>query len=175
MITHLSSLLHFHLDKVEELVTFAEELDGVKRYAALMDMRYPGKFILDLDVSEETLTTPIPKFTLQPLVENAIFHGLLPKGELGSIVVSGEREASSVLIRVEDDGIGIPEERRHALLTEKPTSPAAGYYHLGLSSIHERLRLYYGESCSLNIISPDQGGTRIELRFPAQGSGGVSA
>ncbi|MBD2865731.1 sensor histidine kinase [Paenibacillus oceani] len=166
MITNLSSLLHFHLDKVEEFVPFDEELEGVKRYASIMEFRYPGQFILDFEIDEMVRHVPIPKFTLQPLVENAIFHGILPKGDLGSIVVTGERDGERLVLRVSDDGIGIPDNRRSLLLQTKPDGANAGYYHLGLFSIHERLRLYYGEGYGLRIHSVDSGGTTVEIIIP---------
>ncbi len=168
MITNLSSLLHFHLDKVEEIVAFEEELTGVRRYASLMEMRYPGQFALDCDVEEAALSAPIPKFTLQPLVENAIFHGILPKGELGSIAVTGERSGESVVIRVADDGVGISEERLASLLRAQPSERGTGYYHLGLFSIDERLKLNFGEAFGLRVASAENGGTVVEIRIPAR-------
>ncbi|MCU6709155.1 sensor histidine kinase [Paenibacillus sp. J5C_2022] len=169
MITNLSALLHFHLDKVQEFVPFSEELDGVNRYVFLMNIRYPGQFILDCDIGEDMTEVLIPKFTLQPVVENAIFHGILPKGELGSIVIAGERIGERIMIQVSDDGVGIPTEKRKTLLLSAPAAPMTGYYHLGLHSIHERLRLYYGDGCGLSISSPEGEGTTITIVIPAEG------
>ncbi|RAV12960.1 histidine kinase [Paenibacillus contaminans] len=166
MITSLVALLQFHLDKIEELVPLSQEIEGVRHYGYLMSVRFPDMFVLELDIEEEALQVLVPKFSVQPLVENSIFHGILPSMSLGSIVVNSEETDGAILIRVADDGVGMSEEQLSVLLAEESGSGTPGYYHMGVRSIHDRLGLYYGPGYGLTVKSKPGGGTVVEMRVP---------
>ncbi|MEK8128234.1 histidine kinase [Paenibacillus filicis] len=166
MITSLVALLQFHLDKIEELVPLSQEIEGVRHYGYLMSVRFPDMFVLEVDIEEEALQVLVPKFSVQPLVENSIFHGILPGLSLGSIVITGEETEDAVLIRVADDGVGISVEKLSTLLEDERGRGASGYYHMGVRSIHDRLALYYGPGYGLTVLSEPGGGTVVEMRVP---------
>ncbi|MDF2925636.1 MAG: histidine kinase [Paenibacillaceae bacterium] len=167
MITSLVALLQFHLDKIEELVPLAQEIEGVKHYGYLMSVRFPDMFVLEVDIEEEeALQVLVPKFSVQPLVENSIFHGILPRLALGSIVVTGEVESDAVVIRVADDGVGMSEGQLQTLLEDEQGTGTSGYYHMGVRSIHDRLGLYYGAGYGLTVSSGPGRGTVVEMRVP---------
>lgn len=168
MITSLVELLHFHLDKVDECVPIAQEAEGVKHYAYLLSIRYPDWFIVEVDIDEDVLDCKIPKLTLQPLVENAIFHGILAKAQPGSIVITGSEKDGDIVLKVSDDGAGMPRELVEALLAGQTQSSRPGYYHMGLLNIHHRIQLYYGDKYGLQARSTVGEGTTITLRLPAK-------
>ncbi|MCA0754258.1 histidine kinase [Paenibacillus sp. N4] len=172
MIVSLINLMHFHLDKVDELVPLGEELEGVKHYAYLLGVRFPGRFTVEIEVDEALADFRIPKLTLQPLVENAIFHGILPAETAGTVVIVGMlRQGGQVVdIEVADDGIGMSREQAEALSvhssSHSSTSSSRSYYHMGVRNVHERLRLYFGSEASLHINSTPGEGTAIRLTIP---------
>lgn len=169
MITSLSALLPLHMDKTEELVPLAQELQAVEHYVYLMSVRFPDQFVLEVDVEEATLPMLVPKFSIQPLVENSLYHGILPKLQPGSIVITSEVTAEGVRVRIADDGVGIPEAALTELL-KPPAEPAATdvsrYTHLGVRSIHDRLGLYFGAPYGLRITSDEGVGTVVEMLLP---------
>lgn len=166
MVTSLVALLQFHLDKIEELVPLAQEIEGVRHYAYLMSVRFPDTFVLELDVEDEALAALVPKFSVQPLVENAVFHGILPTQRLGSIVVTSEDAGDAYLIRIADDGAGMSPERAASLLAGDGGSGKPGYYHMGVRSVHDRLALYFGPAYGLTVESVPGRGAAVTMRVP---------
>ncbi|WP_135557201.1 sensor histidine kinase [Paenibacillus cymbidii] len=166
MVTSLVALLQFHLDQIEELVPLAQEIEGVRHYAYLMSVRFPDTFVLELDVEEEALAALVPKFSVQPLVENAVFHGILPTQRFGSIVVTSEEAGDAYLIRIADDGEGMSAERAAELLAGDSGSGKPGYYHMGVRSVHDRLALYFGPAYGLMVESEPGRGTAVTMRIP---------
>ena len=117
----------------------------------------------------------IPRFTLQPLVENAIFHGLEPKGGHGSVLldISTDLENGDVLLRITDDGVGMPPELVAHLLDE-PTEEAEKtekFRHVGLWNVNRRIRYSFGEGYGLTIESEEDVGTEVTIRLPYQKKG----
>lgn len=167
MITSLVELLHFHLDKVDEFVPVGQELEGVRHYAYLLSMRYPDRFALEVELDEGIAAYGIPKLTVQPLVENAVFHGILAKEEAGTIVLSGREENGDVLIEISDDGVGMTEEQLAALFAGSTKDRLPTYYHMGVNNIHDRLQLYYGPKYGLQVTSEPGVGTTVTVRLPA--------
>ncbi|WP_372633784.1 sensor histidine kinase [Cohnella sp.] len=168
MITSLVELLHFHLDKVDEYVPISQEAEGVKHYAYLLSIRYPDQFIVEVDIEDGVLECEIPKLTLQPLVENAIFHGILAKAQPGSIIIAGTEKDGDIVLEVSDDGAGMPQGLVGSLLAGQAQSSRPAYYHMGLLNIHHRLQLYYGEKYGLQVSSKVGEGTTVTLRLPAK-------
>jgi len=160
------ALLQFHLDQIEELVPLAQEIEGVRHYAYLMSVRFPDTFVLELDVEEEALAALVPKFSVQPLVENAVFHGILPTQRFGSIVVTSEETGDAYWIRIADDGEGMSAERAAELLAGDSGSGKPGYYHMGVRSVHDRLSLYFGPAYGLTVESEPGRGTAVTMRIP---------
>ncbi|MGG1515623.1 sensor histidine kinase [Paenibacillus oryzisoli] len=169
MVTSLIELLKFHLDQVAEMVPLVRELDGIRHYAVIMSERYPDTFELEIEAADETLAVPVPKLTLQPLVENSIFHGIIPKG-CGTVVVSAFVEEEQLVLRVSDDGVGMSQATLSSLFERSDTKASVNnYYSLGVGSIRERLQLYYGDHAFVRINSSPDWGTEIEIRLPIGG------
>lgn len=152
------------LSNGRDQITLREELNSVRDYLSIQQIRYSDVFDFKIEIEPDILGCIIPKLTVQPLVENAIYHGLKTKGSFGALTILGYLEENRVILRIIDDGVGMSEERLHTLETamrgqEKPV----GY---GISSVHERIRLYFGYEYGLHITSKLGQGTEITLDLP---------
>lgn len=164
------------LSKGREAIVLQDELQGLRDYLGIQRLRYADIFDYQIDVQPDVMTCTVLKLTLQPLVENAIYHGLKTKGSFGHLWVSGCREGDYLELRVRDDGVGIPPERLPLLL--KPgvldeeahigAVSAAGNSgsSFGLRSVDSRIKLYFGEEYGLTINSELGVGTEIFVRLP---------
>ncbi|MEK4514971.1 sensor histidine kinase [Paenibacillus sp. FSL H8-0122] len=169
----LVNLLDYSMGKGEALTTLEKELEGLSHYIYLQQIRYQYKFEVSIDVDEDVLDCRILKLTLQPILENAIFHGIRGKrrGE-GLITVRGRLlQSRLVQLEVEDNGTGIAPDRLSGLLD--PSAPPPGgaegiphYSSMGLRNVHERLQLHFGEAYGLKITSTEGAGTIISITFP---------
>ncbi|NRF94928.1 sensor histidine kinase [Paenibacillus frigoriresistens] len=158
------------LSKGRETITIEEEVRNVKDYLSIQRIRYSDVFTFEFDIRAEVLGGLIPKLTIQPLVENAIYHGLKTKGSLGLLKVTGEIVAGKIKIIVSDDGVGMLPQRLEALV-KKPESPeqAVGY---GLRNVNDRIQLYFGNDYGLQIESQPGQGTEVTLWLPFQSEEG---
>ena len=173
MVTALSRLLKSVSKGNERLVPLYQEFALLNDYFTIQQYRYGGTITLDVSYIEDenlTHTCLIPRFTLQPLVENAIFHGIEPKGSAGEVTLRVERAADGdVLIHLTDDGIGMtPEQVAKALREPGPEEAAAKYRHVGMWNVHRRLQYSFGDAYGLSIESEPGIGTTVTIRLPGQ-------
>ena len=147
----------------ETIVSLKNELDHVAAYVNVQNMRFEDHFKLTIDVPEELYDYKIIKIILQPLVENAILHGIREKSsESGEITIKAWLEDGVITISIEDDVIGMPEEKLGTLLTRREKN--SGY---GVWNIHERIQLSYGTQYGLRYTSRLYIGTTVSITFPA--------
>lgn len=172
MVHSLSDLLRYSLRK-EEIVTLREELNYIKDYIKIQKMRFDEKIEFVVDVDQSLLKYKIPFMSLQPMVENAIIHGLEPKGGEGIIKILSEDEADRLIIKIIDDGVGIEKDKiqeiiktRERKVTETHTSG------MGINNVHQRLQHYYGSKYGVEIYSNEREGTEVKIFFPKLKSGG---
>ena len=172
MVTALSRLLKSVSKGNERLVPLYEEFALLNDYFTIQQYRYGGTITLDVSyIEDENLNHSclIPRFTLQPLVENAIFHGIEPKGSAGEVSLRVERDTANgdVLIRLTDDGVGMtPEQAAKALQEPGPEEASAKYRHVGMWNVHKRLQYSFGEAYGLSIDSEPGLGTTVTIRLP---------
>lgn len=175
MVTALSDLLRLSINKGREIVTFQEEIDHVKNYLILQKERYADKFEVEWNVDPRLYEYRTLKLILQPLVENAIYHGLELKEGTGVIRIGGKLEEDGVRVTIEDDGLGMSAGQlaqvRQSLLPEDAANRgesgkrgAGGS--IGISNVHERIQLYYGEFYGIEVESEPNAGTRVTIRLP---------
>lgn len=156
MITRLSDLLRATLDQSgRQEIPLHEELDILKKYLEIMKVRFGERLRIELDTERDTLNALVPNFILQPLVENAIQHGILPRKEGGTIAVRTSSRDGRLVIQITDDGEGL-KEGKEAL--EKK-----GF---GLKSTRERLEKLYGPEHAFEFVNREGGGSRLTLRIP---------
>ena len=154
MVSDLSDLLRRVLDSVDEQeIPLDDELDVLGRYLDIERTRFADRLSVEVTVGEDARTALVPTFLLQPLVENAIQHGVAPRGEGGRIEIAAERQNGHLLLRVADDGPGLPESGR---VREG----------VGIQNTRDRLAKLYGESGALTLRNRPEGGLRAEVRLP---------
>lgn len=158
-------------------VPLEQELNAVQSYVFLQLIRFEGRFEVEYDFTEEALRTTVMRMILQPIVENAIFHGLEPKTSKGLLRISGSvDERNTLTVRIEDDGIGVDAETLERIrggMLAKPSgldADGAGVAYdgsIGITNVHNRLKLAYGPAYGLTFDSEAGQGTRIALTMPA--------
>ncbi len=164
LLVRLSTLLRYLLGNSGRFISVREEIKYIDNYVVIEEARFIGKIRVLLDIDEEAKNCSIPVFTIQPLVNNAILHGVLPKVGPGIIQISAHRIDDEVIIAVEDNGIGIPEEYIEKIFEPRYGSGCG----VGISNVNERLRILYGEEYGLHIESEDGKGTKAWFRIPYQ-------
>ncbi|SDC92970.1 Histidine kinase-, DNA gyrase B-, and HSP90-like ATPase [Paenibacillus sp. UNCCL117] len=166
-IKSLVALLSFSFNKTTEFVTLAEELEGLQRYVQIQRVRYGDAFTLTTDVDPAVLQAKLLKLTLQPIVENAIFHGIVPKKAKGHIHVRGRLEQGVLKLLVCDNGLGMsPEVVSKLLVQRKAEHSKYSFTGMGVINVHERLRIHFGSAYGLKIRSREGEGTVVRLRIP---------
>ena len=163
----LSKFYKLTLSKKEVTTTVSEELNHVSLYVKLQNMRFENKIDFLIDVPDEILDFEIPKLVLQPIVENAILHGILGKeSKAGNIVIMAWMEGDDIVFVVSDDGIGIPQDQIGRILTGEGQSNSGS--NIGIYNTHRRLQLFYDDqNFGLSYRSTFGLGTEVEVRIPA--------
>jgi two-component system sensor histidine kinase YesM len=166
MVKDLSKLLRIGLSKGKTIITIGEELEHVQAYSRLQMKRYPNTFEMHWDVDETLLAFMSPKVIIQPLVENAIFHGVSGMDGEGEIWVRVVRDEGEILVTVEDNGfLPIDMKRLDSILAGETSDK--GY---GIRNVHQRIRLHFGEAYGLRYERREGGGLRAVINMPLRAS-----
>ena len=163
MVTSLSTYFRSFLSNGQDIVTMDREEQHIRSYLEIQQVRYKDILDYHIQMDDAIAQCLIPKMTLQPLVENAIYHGIKPKRGKGTITVTGVLSAGRVTIRVSDTGAGMEEAELEKLQQQLARDEAAGF---GLVSSYKRLRLMYGADCDFTIESQRGTGTSITIELP---------
>ena len=133
-----------------------------------MNYRYDGQLAISIDISEEALALGIIKHTLQPIIENAVMHGMPPDKHGYSIQVSGSVREGAVIISVEDNGHGIDGKTLNEIKEGLNQSELASRDHIGILNVNQRIRMICGEGYGLGIVSAAGEGTTVRISIPAK-------
>ena len=167
MTTSLARLLKNIAKGTSELITIKEELDLLKDYITIQQYRYGGSIIVNYNImSDDLYECNIIKFTLQPIVENAIFHGIESKSTEGIININININNNKIVIEVIDNGIGISEDKIKKLLSSKETTSKEYFNNIGISNVNERIKLTFGNEYGVNIKSKINEYTNIIITIP---------
>ena len=166
MVGNLSDFFRLSLNKGKENVLIREELQHVRSYLEIQHIRYQDILTFEINVPEEFNEYKIPKLTIQPIVENALYHGIKNKRGGGKITIYAEEKRDHFTIVVEDTGKGMDEERlrqvRKAIRNGTPEKNVV----YGLYNVNERIRLNFGEGYGIHLESVLNKGTRVRIRLP---------
>lgn len=168
MVTALSDFFRTGLSNGQSIVTIKDEIKHVNSYLQIQQFRYQDILEYEVNVSEEILDYRIPKLTLQPLVENALYHGIKLKRDKGMIKVTGQVLGESIVLCVADDGIGINPEtllKLHKMLDGESYTGEDGHG-FGLNNVLQRIQLTYGNNYGMEINSNMGSGTEIKVILP---------
>lgn len=175
MTTALARLLKSISKGTSLLISIREELSLIEDYFTIQSCRYGGTITLDISVeTEEIYDNAIIKFTLQPLVENAIFHGIEPKGSTGKIRIRACYEQTGdtrgIRIDVTDDGVGMTPEKAVSVLQSNDDSSTDFFKEIGISNVHRRIQYEFGEQYGITIESAEGEYTTMSVHLPEGGS-----
>jgi two-component system sensor histidine kinase YesM len=163
-IRRLADYYRNSLSDSKKIITISQEIRIVEDYLELQKIRYNDLFFYEVHIEDEIKQKLIPKLTLQPLIENAIYHGLKYKDGSGMLRITGSSTEEGILLTVEDDGVGMKEEESEVLLENKPEG------HFGVYSVNHRIKLFFGEKYGIKVRSEMGEGTIIDILLPAKDS-----
>ena len=166
----LARLFRYNV-KGQAIVPLSQELEITMAYLDIQKARFPGKLEVICSVRPEAMDVPIMKFLLQPLVENAVFHGIEPALRKGTLFIGARVQENRLLITIQDDGIGIPPDQLAQLQTHLADISIINTYsqqHVGILNVAHRILLNYGKDYRLTLDSEPGEGTRILLTLPAE-------
>jgi two-component system sensor histidine kinase YesM len=168
----LGNMFRYTIKTQSELVTIADELQHVKDYTDIQQIRFSNRFRLEVQMAPELRSQKVLKLILQPLVENALYHGLNYCSTGDCITISGHMEEGCIYLEVRDNGLGISPQQLHELtlrLEEEPSFTELGHRNkqsIGLKNIHSRIELYYGRGYGLTVSSTPGHGTSVGIKLP---------
>lgn len=165
LVMALSKFYRLCLSKGQDIVPLSQELAHTENYVVIQNMRFDNVVALQEEIPQELMGLELPKITLQPLVENAIYHGMKRKEEgRGTVWLRAREEKDCVLLLVEDDGVGMPEaELRHLNNTIGQVINDGSY---GVKNVHQRIEIRYGKGYGLTYRRNEMGGVTAEIRLP---------
>ncbi len=166
MTAALARLLRQSISNEDEIVPLRREIAYVKGYLSIQKMRYKDKMEYVLDVDPELLDVGVAHLLLQPLVENAIYHGIRHMEGQGLIQIRGRRDGGDLLLQVIDNGLGMSPEAIEAIFERSKESEEERRHGVGAYNVHMRLQLYFGEAYGLRFESRPGEGTVVSARIP---------
>ena len=162
MVSALAKLFRISISHGRNLITVREELEHVRNYLIIQQMRFRNQFTYEINVDREAAGLYTVKLIVQPLVENAVHHGIYSYDDKKlSILITAKREGDRLLLVVKDDGVGIPEQKLSGIL-----SAPAGRGGIGLRNVNERIKLTCGQEYGLSVISVEEKGTTVIVTLP---------
>ena len=169
MVAALTRFFRIGISKGKEVIPIGEEIEHVRSYLQILHLRYSKDFEFRIDVADELLTLSIPKLTLQPLVENAIYHGIKTKRGRGTVSISGRRTGGKAILEVYDNGSGIAPDKLERLagsIRADRIDEAEEPITYGLRNCHRRLALHFGAPYGLKLESVHGEYTRVIVELP---------
>ncbi|MFW6035317.1 MAG: cache domain-containing sensor histidine kinase [Halothermotrichaceae bacterium] len=160
LIHALSKLFRLSINNNEERITLKQEIEHLKSYLTIQKERYSETIKFDINIDDSLLDCKVIKLILQPLVENAIVHGIEEKGEPGCVRINIYKEDNYLLYKIEDNGVGADEDEIRNLIKEGPE----GKRGVGLKNVNDRLKFYYGDDCGLKFKSKVGEGTIVIVK-----------
>lgn len=167
VVTALARFFRISLSKGKSIILVKDELEHVRNYLMIQQMRFKNKFTYTIEAEPDTLELASLKLMLQPLVENAIYHGMEFMDGDGEIEVRVSREGENLWFVIRDNGLGMTREQVLSLLSEHPHVTSRRGSGIGVKNVNERIRLYFGEEYGLLIESEPDEGTVIRIHLPA--------
>ena len=166
ILASLINLLHMSMGKGNDFISIREEMEYIRDYINIQEYRYYNKFKVNYEVEEEILGLKIPKFLLQPVVENSIIHGIAPMKGQGLVIIKGFIYGTELKITVTDNGVGIPEDKIKNILENDSDHSSSQFSGIGIRNVRERIVMNFGDQYGLYIKSVLNLFTTIEISLP---------
>jgi len=165
MVGSLSNYFRFSLSRGQNVITLEEEQQHIRSYLEIQQMRYRDLMEYQIDIPDELKSYTLPKLTLQPLVENALYHGIKIRRRKGLIRVTGRMQGDHLILEVADDGCGMTPERLEEVRASLVDGRPEGF---GLRTVHQRIQILFGADYGLRLQSDPETGTVIYVKIPMQ-------
>lgn len=167
MVCSLSNYFRFSLSRGQNVITLAEEEQHIRSYLEIQQIRYRDLMEYEIDIPDQLKNYILPKLTLQPLVENALYHGIKTSRRKGFIRVTGRTRGEHLVLEVADDGSGMTKERLDAVRASLAEDRREGF---GLRTVHQRIQILFSGEYGLIVESAPDAGTRVIVTIPMQTS-----
>lgn len=162
MVNALARLFRISISRGHELIPIRSELRHAESYLQIQSYRYKNQFVYSFDVDEGCLDYLCNKITLQPIIENALYHGINGLVDDGEIIVRVQSDGGDIVMTVADNGMGMS-RKQIAVIMQKERSDQAG---IGIKNVNDRLKIYFGDDYGITIDSAPDEGTRVHIRMP---------
>lgn len=174
MVTSLARLFRISLSRGKSIIPLADELEHARHYMNIQQIRYKNKFTTQINALPGTDALYTMKLIVQPILENAIYHGMASAEDDGLITVTARREGEDLVIDVADNGLGMRPEVAASLLDEDRPEIRTSGSGIGVRNVHRRIRLTFGDRYGLTIFSEPDEGTTVRIRLPALDQDGAA-
>lgn len=164
----LAKLYRLNVNTGDYMISLKEEMEQAKNYINILMLRYEDLFKVVWDIDEDALSCTVLRLSMQPVIENAVYHGLKPMRKNGVLTIRGFRADGKVAVVIQDNGVGIPKDELEKLnkeLNENPVTPDESG-HIGIYNVNRRIKLIYGENYGVFVSSEENKGTIVRLIFP---------
>jgi len=169
LLVKLADFFRSNINPGNENVPFTREIDHCEAYICIEKARFEDRIAVKYDIAPEVLDCKLPPLILQPLVENALKHGILPKEDEGEIIIGAYRENGFVRISVRDNGVGMSPDQLNSLFSEKPLGSSRNGVGIALRNVKMRLAALYGTDHPLIVESAPRKGTTVSFTIPFGG------
>ncbi|AJH00921.1 hypothetical protein LF65_04381 [Clostridium beijerinckii] len=166
LLDSLIRLLMASISKGGEFVSVYEEIEYIKNFALIQKYRFDDKFKVIFNISSEIQNYIVPKLIIQPIVENAIVHGMDAEINFIEIKIEGSVEGADIVFRIRDNGKGIDADKINMMLQASENKNKNGFNGMGIKNVNERIKLYFGEQYGLHYLSNIENGTEVIMRLP---------
>lgn len=165
-VSNLAKFFRFNINNGDYLIPIKEEIERTRYYLNILEMRYGDMFSVEWNINENIMDYPISKICLQPLIENAVYHGLKPKGENGTLVITGLEADDDIKFIIADNGVGMTKEKCDLLNSQLSDNEMLNDGHIGLFNVNRRLKIIFGEEYGIYVDSEPQKGTKVSVTIP---------
>ncbi|QNK59576.1 sensor histidine kinase [Paenibacillus sp. PAMC21692] len=166
MIQALSRLLRLSLSTGESIIPLRAEMEHARLYVEVQQLHFKEQLEVIWKINGNILDYLTVKLTLQPIIENAIFHGIKPSGRPGVISIIGYEERTSIVLKIKDNGVGLSHAMADKINQGLQSKEIKEDAHIGLSNVNQRIRLIFGENYGIRIFGKEGEGTIVEMRIP---------
>jgi sensor histidine kinase YesM len=168
LIYALSDILRYSLRNSDKMVNISIEIDNIKKYLYIQSVRFKDKLSYKINISDNVLNCKIPAMTLQPIVENAVIHGIEPKKEFGKVYIDSETVAGNyVIFKIQDNGVGIEAAKLRSLKDKMNSSSRDdSNISIGIQIVQDRIKYYFGAQYGIDIKSSPNVGTTVYIKIP---------
>jgi two-component system sensor histidine kinase YesM len=164
MVVALSKFFRISISRGKNIILLKEELEHARNYLLIQQIRYDDKFDFEFIIDDDVLAYKLVKLSLQPIIENAIYHGISTEIGSGKIVIRAFKESNKLILEVEDDGYGIPDDKIEEMY--QSIKFESDNKSVGLRNVYQRLKIYYGDEVEFIIDSELDEKTIIRLKIP---------